>query len=677
MLINAKTVLEGEDSESRISFFKANGSGYLNPRMNRMAYLSWLLRLEKASLTNNQPIKWIRQMLEEGPLQRITALGLLGQIHEYHDHDRDLIYYGHCCAEEVSDLSSICQSSITENISETATLPRDRSSGVAQRNADEQNAKVTRPRAQRIPHATRDVNVQTARTRDSNRPAMYQELFATPLPTITYTTTSLATKTQNPHRNRQASKLLQDTPTSTTCRNGESSSAVCVSRDSPTLSAHTGNLDDWMDCNSSENDENVDRLQTPLSPSSSKQRTLATRKPVLQECEPNEKTIPVTKKRTQLNPGRSLPPKAIRRNFENTSASENETDDGGMPATAGPQVEQEDPNHQGARSQATDVLELRTADHSHGGIGPSMNKPFDDPVEASQSKYITSIEEPTLDLQLAILTNNAQYNSIRSTGNSTAHISRSGQRGPALAVVTESEEITGGWNHRLDTRLRRIRRYITETEERTMSPKSTNLPSRSRIYEWKHCLEIGEKPFAFLGRNCSPDALGKWIHDASHRHFESSTSEQRLAKELWVTIVKFSCFFAVAGTCSLDQLALERRGALVEFGRCARRIRRRFQRLLTELECFLSDKEPKYLHDDTHLPRKDPNNEAAFLKAIFGSCRQKEVVSAMCEWCVEFEEEWMTAVLQSQARSNVNTSQPKLVLSFSYPLKTVFTDIFY
>lgn len=34
MLINAKTVLKGEDSESRISFFKANGSGNLNPRTN-------------------------------------------------------------------------------------------------------------------------------------------------------------------------------------------------------------------------------------------------------------------------------------------------------------------------------------------------------------------------------------------------------------------------------------------------------------------------------------------------------------------------------------------------------------------------------------------------------------------------------------------------------------------
>lgn len=54
--------------------------------------------------------------------------------------------------------------------------------------------------------------------------------------------------------------------------------------------------------------------------------------------------IPVTKKCTQLNLGRSLPPKAVRRNFEDTSASENETDDGGIPATAGPQAEQEDPN---------------------------------------------------------------------------------------------------------------------------------------------------------------------------------------------------------------------------------------------------------------------------------------------------------------------------------------------
>jgi len=670
-------VLKGEDSESRISFFKANGSGNLNPRTNPVAYLSWLLRLEKASLTDNQPIKWIRQMLEEGPLQRVTALGLLGQIHEYHDHDRDLIYYGHCCAEEVSDLSSICQSSITENIGETVTPPRDRSSGVAQRKADEQNAKVTRSRAQRIFHTIQDVNVQMTRTRDSNRPAMRQELFETPPPTITCTTTSLATKTQNPHRNRQASKLLQDTPTSTTSRKGGSSPAVCVSRDSPTLSAHTGNLDDWMDCSLSEGDENVDPLQKPLSPSSSKQRALATKKLVLQGCEPNEKMIPVTKKWTQLNLSRSLPPKAIRRNFEDTSASENETDDGGMLATAGPRAEQEDPNHQGVGSQPIDVPELRTADYSNGGSGSSMNKPFDHPVEASQSKHITSIEEPAPGPQLAILTNNTQYNSIRSTGNLTAHISRSEQRGPALAVVTESKEITGGWSHRLDTRLRRIRRYITETEERTTSPRLTNPPSRSRIYEWKHSLEIGEKPFAFLGRNCSPDTLGKWIHDASLRHFEPGASEQRLAKELWVTIVKFSCFFAVAGTCSLDQLALERRGALVEFGRCARRIRRRFQRLLTELESFLSDQEPKDLHDDTRLPRKDPNNEAAFLKAIFGSSRQEEVVSAMCEWCVKFEEEWMTAVLQNQARNNLNTSQPRLVLSLSYPLKTIFTDIFY
>ncbi|KAF2191014.1 hypothetical protein K469DRAFT_696765 [Zopfia rhizophila CBS 207.26] len=143
------TVLKGKDLESKESFFMKTGTGNLNPRTNREAYLDWLAQLQNATLVHNEPIEWIHQMLKEGPRNRITASELLEQIRDYRDHDRDLTYYGHCCGGEESDVSSICHSSIASpapetdldrhvnDISETSSLQSEESASSTEKSSGE------------------------------------------------------------------------------------------------------------------------------------------------------------------------------------------------------------------------------------------------------------------------------------------------------------------------------------------------------------------------------------------------------------------------------------------------------------------------------------------------------------------------------------------------------------
>lgn len=88
-------------------FFADNGNGGRNPRVNTQALTLWLAKMEAVGYEDNQPISWIKQMLQVGPKDRISSVHLLDYILGYAD---EHIYYGHCCADHEGELSS-CHSS--------------------------------------------------------------------------------------------------------------------------------------------------------------------------------------------------------------------------------------------------------------------------------------------------------------------------------------------------------------------------------------------------------------------------------------------------------------------------------------------------------------------------------------------------------------------------------------
>jgi hypothetical protein len=80
---------------SKDQFFAEKGTGGANPRSNAKALDLWLARLN--SETDKKPIKWIKQMIQKAPNKRITAAGLMEQIHRYED---GYVYYNSCCNGE-------------------------------------------------------------------------------------------------------------------------------------------------------------------------------------------------------------------------------------------------------------------------------------------------------------------------------------------------------------------------------------------------------------------------------------------------------------------------------------------------------------------------------------------------------------------------------------------------
>jgi hypothetical protein len=103
-----------------VLFFQSEGTGGQNPGTNREALEAWLLQLEHTSSTDNRPIIWIQQMLQQEPRQRITATTLLNEILDYED---DHIYYGFCCGNEDSEHPSGCRSSAFEDDFDTVIAP--------------------------------------------------------------------------------------------------------------------------------------------------------------------------------------------------------------------------------------------------------------------------------------------------------------------------------------------------------------------------------------------------------------------------------------------------------------------------------------------------------------------------------------------------------------------------
>ncbi|SLM36189.1 rho gtpase activator [Lasallia pustulata] len=93
--LDIATVLKGETLRKRATFFESTGTGGSNPCKNQYALQEWLTRLE--SDVDNQPLKWIRLMVCEDPIQRITASSLLEMILDYSNPDSGHNYYGPCC----------------------------------------------------------------------------------------------------------------------------------------------------------------------------------------------------------------------------------------------------------------------------------------------------------------------------------------------------------------------------------------------------------------------------------------------------------------------------------------------------------------------------------------------------------------------------------------------------
>ncbi|KAH7348965.1 kinase-like domain-containing protein [Rhexocercosporidium sp. MPI-PUGE-AT-0058] len=87
------TVLRGETFTSQSIFFEENGDRrpiFYSP----LAINDWLTHLQ--SDEDPEPLKWIRQMLQSVPQNRVTSSQLMAQIHNFNDP----VYYDSCCGEK-------------------------------------------------------------------------------------------------------------------------------------------------------------------------------------------------------------------------------------------------------------------------------------------------------------------------------------------------------------------------------------------------------------------------------------------------------------------------------------------------------------------------------------------------------------------------------------------------
>ncbi|KAI9767148.1 MAG: hypothetical protein M1839_004621 [Geoglossum umbratile] len=108
--LDMATVLRGETMAGKNGFFSENGTGGANPRSNSKALELWLVRLK--SETDEQPLEWIKQMIRNPRNDRVTAAGLMSQIHSYED---EHVYYSSCCnGEEESETGTSYQGSVFE-----------------------------------------------------------------------------------------------------------------------------------------------------------------------------------------------------------------------------------------------------------------------------------------------------------------------------------------------------------------------------------------------------------------------------------------------------------------------------------------------------------------------------------------------------------------------------------
>ncbi|KAI9853597.1 MAG: hypothetical protein M1813_002052 [Trichoglossum hirsutum] len=108
--LDMATVLRGESMASKDRFFSENGTGGANPRNNPEALDLWLARLK--SETDERPLEWIKQMIRKPRNERVTAAGLMDQIHSYED---EHVYYNSCCnGDEESEDDTSYEGSVFE-----------------------------------------------------------------------------------------------------------------------------------------------------------------------------------------------------------------------------------------------------------------------------------------------------------------------------------------------------------------------------------------------------------------------------------------------------------------------------------------------------------------------------------------------------------------------------------
>ncbi|ERF69460.1 hypothetical protein EPUS_07275 [Endocarpon pusillum Z07020] len=112
------TVLKGETSTSKLTYFRGHGSSGEYPRNNMEAFRDWVKKLE--STGDNAPLDWIKNMIREKRASRLTPQQLMSQILEC-DEEKD--FYGLCCrGQDEADLPAGIGETESEDCSSSEDL---------------------------------------------------------------------------------------------------------------------------------------------------------------------------------------------------------------------------------------------------------------------------------------------------------------------------------------------------------------------------------------------------------------------------------------------------------------------------------------------------------------------------------------------------------------------------
>ncbi|KAF2841613.1 kinase-like protein [Patellaria atrata CBS 101060] len=149
VFLDIVTVLKGETSESRKAYFSSRYSGGVNPRTNPEATKEWLARLEASSAADNEPLVWIKEMLQPSRFNRISASSLFDKIVNHNEQHR---YVGPCCTDDDdSDIASYTGSTYQENITNPLHQEVAETSGTLVNKKDPENENIKLEESEYIP----------------------------------------------------------------------------------------------------------------------------------------------------------------------------------------------------------------------------------------------------------------------------------------------------------------------------------------------------------------------------------------------------------------------------------------------------------------------------------------------------------------------------------------------
>lgn len=120
------TVLKKQTLHAMKAFFQSHGTGGEYIRINPEAARLWLeqLRQSPGPSHDNEPLEWIRKMVQGVPRERIGTAELANEILDFDSEER---FIGVCCAEEDdsddSDCSTYYGSDIDDNSAKLSTVP--------------------------------------------------------------------------------------------------------------------------------------------------------------------------------------------------------------------------------------------------------------------------------------------------------------------------------------------------------------------------------------------------------------------------------------------------------------------------------------------------------------------------------------------------------------------------